>query len=83
MTNAELILQLVDKLLKQKEEIETLKSMKANTKDEKTKWMIHNSIIKQDRMLWSILFYIKKVCVVVIHIQAQMTFAELWMFCLM
>mgnify|MGYP006939905990 CR=1 FL=1 len=37
MTNAELILQLVDKLLKQKEEIETLKSMKANTKDEKNK----------------------------------------------
>ena len=28
MTNAELILQLVDKLLKQKEEIETLKSTK-------------------------------------------------------
>ena len=37
MTNAELILQLVDKLLKQKEEIETLKSTKANTKDEKNK----------------------------------------------
>ena len=37
MTNAELILQLVDKLLKQKEEIETLKSTKANTKDEKIK----------------------------------------------
>ena len=31
MTNAELILQLVDKLLKQKEEIETLKSTKAIT----------------------------------------------------
>lgn len=40
--------------------------------------IIHNSIVKQDRMLWSILFlYNKKVCVVVIHIQAQMTFAEL------
>ena len=37
MTNAELIFQLVDKLLKQKEEIETLKSTKANTKDEKNK----------------------------------------------
>ena len=35
MTNAELILQLVDKLLKQKEEIETLKSTKANTEDKK------------------------------------------------
>lgn len=29
MTNSELILQLVDRLLKQKEEIETLKSTKA------------------------------------------------------
>ena len=37
MTNAELILQLVDKLLKQQKEIETLKSTKAKTKDEKSK----------------------------------------------
>lgn len=37
MTNAELIFQLVDKLLKQKEEIETLKFTKAITKDEKIK----------------------------------------------
>ena len=53
MTNAELILQLVDKLLKQKEEIETLKSIQ---KMKRLKQIIHNSIVKQDRMLWSILF---------------------------
>lgn len=34
MTNAELILHLVDKLLKQKEEIMTLKSTKEDTKEE-------------------------------------------------